>query len=78
MFAVLSGSYIYYALKREEKRLASGWTYEPNSFYEKNASAQALEHGRASQSRTLTSTVQWVTGELSPVFGRIRANALDS
>ena len=78
VFAALSGSYLYYTLKREERRLASGWTYEPRSFYEKNASAQALEHSRAGQSRTLTSTVQWVTGELSPVFGRMRTDALDT
>ncbi len=78
LFAALSGIHLYYALKREDKRLASGWTYEPKSFYEKNASARALEHSPASQSKALSSTVQWVTGELSPVFGRIRANALDS
>ena len=78
VFAVLSGIYLYYTLKREEKRLAGGWTYEPSSFYEKNASAQALEHSRPSQSRTLTSTAQWVTGELSPVFGQVTAEALDS
>jgi hypothetical protein len=78
VFAALSGIYLYYTLKREEQRLAGGWTYEPNSFYEKNASAQALEHTHPSRSRTLTSTAQWVTGELSPVFGRIRAEALDS
>jgi radical SAM superfamily enzyme YgiQ (UPF0313 family) len=78
VFAALSGMCLYYTLKREEKRLARGWTYEPNSFYEKNAAAQALEQSRASHSRTLTSTAQWVTGELSPVFGRIRAEALDS
>ena len=33
----------YFSLKREEKKLASGWTYEPSTFYEKNAKAQALE-----------------------------------
>jgi hypothetical protein len=78
VFAALSGNYLYYTLKKEERRLAGGWTYEPKSFYEKNASAQALEQSPASKSRTLTSTAQWVTGELSPVFGRIRAEALDS
>jgi hypothetical protein len=77
VFAVLSGNYLYYTLKREEKRLAGGWTYEPKSFYEKNASARALEQGRTLQSRTFTSTAQWVTGELSPVFDPIRAGALD-
>jgi len=78
IFAALSGMYLYYTLKKEEERLANGWVYEPNSFYEKNASAQALEHGRVSPSRHPTSTVQWVPGELSPVLGRIRARELDS
>jgi hypothetical protein len=78
LFAPLSGSYLYYTLKREEKRLARGWTYEPDSFYEKNASAQALEQVPANKTRTFTSTAQWVTSELSPVFGRIRTEALDS
>jgi radical SAM superfamily enzyme YgiQ (UPF0313 family) len=78
IFAALSGMYLYYTLKKEEDRLANGWVYEPNAFYEKNASAQALEHGRVSPSRHPTSTVQWVPGELSPVLGRIRAGELDS
>ena len=70
IFAALSGMYLYYTLKREEERLANGWVYEPSSFYEKNASAQALEHGRVSPSRHPSSTVQWVPGEFSPVLDR--------
>lgn len=70
IFAALSGMCLYYTLKREEERLANGWVYEPSSFYEKNASAQALEHGRVSPSRHLSSTVQWVPGEFSPVLER--------
>ena len=40
--APLIGRYLYAALQREEKRLAAGWTYEPKTFYEKNAAAIAV------------------------------------
>ena len=39
----LIGRFAYFTLKREEERLAAGWTYEPVSFHEKNAAALALE-----------------------------------
>jgi hypothetical protein len=35
------GRFILLKLKQEEKRLARGWTYEPPTFYEKNAQAVA-------------------------------------
>ena len=41
--APLAGKYIYYAMKKEEERLANGWSYEPTCFYEKNEAALALE-----------------------------------
>jgi hypothetical protein len=44
LIAPLIGRYAFAALKREEKRLADGWTYEPPVFYEKNDAARALEH----------------------------------
>jgi len=78
IFAALSGRYFYHALKKEEKRLANGWTYEPQSFYEKNASAEALEHGSVTRAKSLSSAVQWATGGLSPIFARIRAIAFDA
>ena len=77
LFAPLAGSYLYHNLKKEEDRLQNGWSYEPHAFYEKNAAALALEHQRK-DTRPVSSTVQWVTGDLSPVFGRIRAGALAS
>jgi hypothetical protein len=40
--APLIGLFALFTLKREEKRLAAGWTYEPGSFCEKNATALAL------------------------------------
>lgn len=36
LLAPLVGRIILHKLKREEARLASGWTYEPPTFYEKN------------------------------------------
>ncbi len=43
MVAPLVGTCVYITLKFEERRLASGWTYEPPSFYEKNKAALAYE-----------------------------------
>ena len=42
LIAPLSGRYIYAMLKREEKRLARGWVYEPALLIEQNAAAIAL------------------------------------
>ena len=39
----LVGRYIHRMLLKEYKRLANGWTYEPSTIYEKNASALAQE-----------------------------------
>ena len=41
--APLIGRYLYITMKREEKRLGNGWTYEPKTFCEKNPAALALE-----------------------------------
>jgi radical SAM superfamily enzyme YgiQ (UPF0313 family) len=70
IIAALSGRYIFHMMQKEERRLARGWTYEPASFYEKNASALAPEHPRVDHSKALVPGVQWVTGELSPLPGR--------
>ena len=78
IFAALSGRYFYHTLKKEEKRLAKGWTYEPTTFYEKNALAQALEHGSVTRAEPMTSAVLRATHALSPIFTRIRAIAIDS
>lgn len=39
---LLSGP-IYFFMKREAKKLANNWSYEPTTFYEKNAKARELE-----------------------------------
>jgi len=39
LLAPLVGRYIYRSMKKEEKRMASGWTLEPKTFLEKNQAA---------------------------------------
>ena len=41
--APLVGRYLYWTLRREEERLASGWTYEPPTFYETNQANETSE-----------------------------------
>ena len=36
LMSAVGGPYVYWKLRREEKRLAAGWTYEPPTFYETN------------------------------------------
>ena len=36
LMSLVGGAYVYAKLRSEEKRLNSGWTYEPPTFYEKN------------------------------------------
>ena len=44
-YAAVGGRYVYWKMRREEKRLARGWTYEPPTFYERNEAAQRLAAG---------------------------------
>ncbi|MDA8140931.1 MAG: cobalamin-dependent protein [Desulfobacteraceae bacterium] len=44
IIAALSGRYLFHMMKREERRLAQGWSYEPASFYSHNRAALALQH----------------------------------
>ncbi len=34
--APIAGRYLFHMLRREQRRLAQGWTYEPPTFYETN------------------------------------------
>jgi radical SAM superfamily enzyme YgiQ (UPF0313 family) len=36
LFSAVGGWYVLWKIRREEKRLAAGWTYEPPTYYEKN------------------------------------------
>ncbi len=42
LVAPVAGRYIYLAMKREQKRLAAGWTLEPETFFDKNEAAREL------------------------------------
>jgi radical SAM superfamily enzyme YgiQ (UPF0313 family) len=55
VLAPLIGRYILFELRREDKRLARGWTYEPLTFYEENAPASL----RARAGRSLASPAKW-------------------
>lgn len=50
--APLLGRFIHAATKREQKRLEAGWTYEPATYYEKNALALALETSACAERET--------------------------
>ena len=41
LLAPVVGRYIYWAMQQEEKRIAAGWTLEPQTFFEKNNAALA-------------------------------------
>ena len=41
--AAVGGPYVLWKLRREEKRLAAGWTYEPPTFYERNDACGELD-----------------------------------
>jgi radical SAM superfamily enzyme YgiQ (UPF0313 family) len=69
IIANLAGRYIYRSLKKEEKRLAHGFTYEPSSFYEKNRAALALEETDQARLKLENLRVRWVTCEPAPVLG---------
>jgi hypothetical protein len=37
IFSSIGGLYTRWKIRQEEKRLAAGWTYEPTTWYERNA-----------------------------------------
>ena len=59
LFAALGGRYVLWKMRQEQERLAAGWTYEPPTFYEKNA---ACEH--AGQATDAASPGRFVTPRL--------------
>ena len=38
--SAVGGMYVHWMIRREAKRLAAGWTYEPPTFYESNAACR--------------------------------------
>jgi hypothetical protein len=56
LVATLAGPYVLWKTRREEKRLASGWTYDPPTFYEKNDTVElpVVRHPHAKHCRNAT------------------------
>jgi len=67
LIAPAIGSLLRFTMRREEKRLVAGWTYEPQPIVEKNEAALALEKAAPAPSRPTKPLVPWVTPELVPV-----------
>lgn len=60
LLAPVVGRFLYAAAKREEARLARGWTYEPRSCCEKNTTALALDRIRKA-GKAKVPEIEWVT-----------------
>ena len=52
--AILGGPYVHWKIRREEHRLAAGWTYEPRTFYEVNDAVDPSEYPMASRCSCVT------------------------
>ncbi len=70
LIAPLIGSYVFFSLKKEEKRLAHEWTYEPSCFYEKNEAAKALEVMQAAKDRLKVQEKRPVVNRPIPNYGK--------
>jgi hypothetical protein len=58
--APLLGQYLTISIKNEEKRLAAGLTYEPDTFYEKNVAALSLTDAKAGAVAPRAISAKWV------------------
>ena len=63
VMATAIGRIILFALRREEKRIAAGWTYEPQPLVEKNSAALALEKNDPGALQNAKPSVFWVAAE---------------
>ena len=55
LYGMLGARYVLHTIRREAKRLAAGWTYEPPTFYENNAACD--QANGATQARYITPEV---------------------
>ncbi len=60
ILAPVIGTYIYHQIKKEEDRLARGWTYEPATFYETNNAARTSWKPDFKTTRSQVPEYQWV------------------
>ncbi len=70
LIAPLFGRFAFFALKREEERLAKGWAYEPCFVYEKNEAAKALEEAQAMKHRSKMQNKRPVVNAPIPNYGK--------
>ncbi len=70
LIAPLIGRYALFTLKREEERLAAGWTYEPRPFYERNAAALALAKKPAARVKAERETIPAMGEAAMPNYGK--------
>lgn len=66
--AAFGGPIVYGKLRREERRLARGWTYEPPTFYEINEAVSPADRPGATRG-------QWVEPAEQPTFELLSATA---
>jgi len=67
LLAPVVGRYLMATAKREEKRLARGWTLEPGCFYEKNRAARELEAQPRFEPVRQPDKIHWTGGAPTPV-----------
>lgn len=66
LVSILLGPAVYLMMKAENKRLASGWTYEPSVKYIKNKEAQVLAIKPGKEKSKIKLTIQTDIPRLSP------------
>jgi len=67
LVAPVVGRYLMLTAKREEKRLARGWTLEPDCHYEKNRAARQLEAQPHAKTVRQPDKIRWTGGTPTPV-----------
>ena len=66
LVAPLAGRYIYWTMKKEEKRLVVGWNLEPKTFFEKNQAALALAEVSTDKDQAESFCPSTIMQELTP------------
>jgi len=62
LIAPVVGRYLMVTTKLEERRLARGWTLEPECFYEKNRAARELDTVTRAETVREPGKIQWAGG----------------
>jgi radical SAM superfamily enzyme YgiQ (UPF0313 family) len=66
LFSALGGRWVLAKIRAEAKRLAAGWTYEPPTFYEKNAACSDLAGAALARSVAPLTIPQPATRSIDP------------